>query len=133
VAERLNGLLLDTTVLIDLSRGLERAALWIDECRAAEAGLAISIISAMELIVGCRNQQEVLQAKSLIEGFLVLQLSPEISNHSYDWLVRYAKSHGLLIPDALIGATAAVYGLELMTSNVKDFGFLPEIVATRPY
>jgi predicted nucleic acid-binding protein len=32
-------------------------------------------------------------------------------------IARYSKSHGLVIPDALIAATALVEGLPLLTHN----------------
>lgn len=97
--------LLDTTVLIDLSRGNELAADFIEQIRSTEL-LSISVLSAMELVVGCRNKAEVNQVQHLISEFTLMQLEPAISNQAYDWLIRYSKSHDPLIPDALIAATA---------------------------
>jgi tRNA(fMet)-specific endonuclease VapC len=37
---------------------------------------------------------------------------------------RYALSHKLTIPDALIAATALVNNVDLYTLNVKDFRFI---------
>ena len=37
---------------------------------------------------------------------------------------KYAKSHGLHIPDALIASTAMCSGMELLTFNLKDFKFI---------
>jgi predicted nucleic acid-binding protein len=126
------GLLLDTTVLIDLSRGNEQAADFIEESKTKNL-LAISIISAMELVVGCRNKQEVVFAQKLIAEFSLIPLSATISNQAYDWLIHYSKSHGLLIPDALIGATAFIEQLELVTNNIKDFQMLPDLAFKKPY
>jgi len=47
--------------------------------------------------------------------------------------LNYSKSHGLLIPDALIAATAIVHGMELATDNLKDFEMLPGLRVRRPY
>jgi predicted nucleic acid-binding protein len=55
----MSGILLDTTVLIDLSRGNIITADFIDDCRNAQTPLFISVISAMELIFGCRDKAEV--------------------------------------------------------------------------
>ncbi len=52
------GKLLDTTILIDLSRGLAAAADFLDDERDAGTSLLASIVSAMEFIVGCRNKDE---------------------------------------------------------------------------
>lgn len=58
--------LLVTTVLIDLARGITNAADIIDNERQQGTGLYISVVSAMELIVGCRNKNEVAKAKKLM-------------------------------------------------------------------
>jgi predicted nucleic acid-binding protein len=40
---------------------------------------------------------------------------------------KYKLSHGLLIPDAIIAATAITYDLKLFTYNIKDFIFISGI------
>jgi predicted nucleic acid-binding protein len=62
----MSGNLLDTTVLIDISRGNVVAANFVDDCRQAQIPLFISVISAMELIFGCRDKAEVEVIKKLI-------------------------------------------------------------------
>ncbi len=79
----MNGLLLDTTVLIDLSRGNEQAADFIEQQRQMQTYLAISAVSAMELVVGCRNKREVNLAKLLIAEFDLIPLSAVISAQAY--------------------------------------------------
>lgn len=73
------GKLLDTTVLIDLSRGKIAAAEFVDNERQAVTELFVSVISAMELIVGCRNKAEVAKAEKQIAEFKLVQLNPAIS------------------------------------------------------
>jgi predicted nucleic acid-binding protein len=133
MAAKMNGLLLDTTVLIDLSRGNEQAADFIEQQRQMQTYLAISAVSAMELVVGCRNKREVTLAQLLIAEFDVIPLSAAISAQAYHWLIIYSRSHGLLIPDALIGATAVVTKLELATDNIKDFKMLPDLQWVKAY
>jgi predicted nucleic acid-binding protein len=41
---------------------------------------------------------------------------------------QFKLSHGLQIPDAIIGATAVIYKLPLFTYNVRDFNFIPDII-----
>ncbi|KOR32369.1 hypothetical protein TI05_07665 [Achromatium sp. WMS3] len=125
--------LLDTTVLIDLFRGKEKAADFIEQERNTKRLLAISIVSAMELIVGCRNKIEVDKSQQLIAEFSVVQILPNISAQAYNLLVNYSKSHGLLIPDALIAATAMIYDMELATDNLRDFLILPGLHVYKPY
>lgn len=50
-----------------------------------------------------------------------------ISEMAVDLIVKFKLSHGLQIPDAIIGATAIVYDIPLYTYNVKDFKFMPNI------
>ncbi|MBI3360136.1 MAG: PIN domain-containing protein [Chloroflexi bacterium] len=61
------------------------------------------------------------------------QLKTSVSKQAYDWIVQYSKSHGLLIPDALIAATALDSSLVLLTSNDRHFTMLPGLNVTKPY
>lgn len=129
----MTGKLLDTTVLIDLSRGSPAAADFIDAEFKLETALFISVISAMELITGCRNKAEVKKAQKLIADFTLLHLSPLDSVKAYALILAYNKSHSLAIPDALIAATAITNGLELMTDNDRHFQMISELAVQRPY
>ena len=125
--------LLDTTVLIDLSRGKIAAADFFDNERHAGTELFVSVVSAMELIVGCRNKAEVAKAEKQIADFQLVQLNPAMSQKAYDLVLTYNKSHGMMIPDALIAATALLESLELMSDNVRHFTMIPDLIVTRPY
>jgi predicted nucleic acid-binding protein len=129
----MTGRLLDTTVLIDLSRGNTEAAQFIDATVASEIPLFISVISAMELIVGCQNKEEVVKVQKLVASFGLLHLSPVESKQAYDLVFAYSKSHGLAIPDALIAATALVHDLELASDNDRHFSMIPDLSVQRPY
>jgi len=57
------------------------------------------------------------QKWGLCKGLLIFQIDEEISVTA-TWLIeRYAKSHGLQIPDALIAATSINRDLQLYTGN----------------
>ncbi len=127
------GKLLDTTVLIDLSRGKLEAADFVDNERRLGTELSVSVVSAMELIVGCRNKAEVAKAEKQIADFQLMQVTPAISQQAYTLILTYCKSHGLMIPDALIAATALTDVLELMSDNVRHFTMIPNLTVTRPY
>lgn len=51
----------------------------------------------------------------------------DISELATNMIEKYAKSHGLGIPDALIAATAICHSIELLTYNVKDFKFIDSL------
>jgi hypothetical protein len=127
------GKLLDTTVLIDLSRGKSDAADFVDNERRLGTELFVSVVSAMELLVGCRDKAEVHKAEKQIADFKLIQLTSTISQQAYTLILTYTKSHGLMIPDALIAATALIESLELMSDNVRHFTMIPNLTATRPY
>ncbi len=116
-------LLIDTDILIDVARGLEEAitqlALW-----EHEHSIGVSVITYMELLVGCRNKREQRAVKDFIERFEVLIIDAEISEKAVSLLEKYRLSHGLLIADALIAATAMVRGLPLASKNQRDYRFI---------
>jgi predicted nucleic acid-binding protein len=129
----MSGTLLDTTVLIDLSRGNAAAANFVDTAYNAKTPLFISVITAMELIAGCLNKAEVAKIEVLVADFNLIHLSPNISAKAYELMLAYSKSHGLAIPDALIAATAMIQGLDLATDNDRHFKMIPELRVGRPY
>ena len=44
-----------------------------------------------------------------------------------DFIISYSKSHNLQIDDALIAATAIKMNVELITYNISDFRYIPNI------
>jgi predicted nucleic acid-binding protein len=56
-----------------------------------------------------------------------------ISQQAYDLIAQYGKSHGMVIPDALIAATALVEGLPLVTHNDRHFIMIAGLQIHRPY
>ena len=129
----MTGKLLDTTVLIDLSRGSVDAADFIDAERAADTPLHISVISAMEVIAGCRDNREVKKAEKLIADFSLIHVSPVESAEACALVLAFSKSHGLAIPDAFIAATAVVRGLKLASDNARHFKMIPGLSVEVPY
>jgi len=126
-------ILLDSTVLIDLSRGNEDAIGFIDTLRENDQGIAISIISSMELIIGCRNKSEVNKTLEFLGDYPVIDISVPISRKAYQLIIEYSKSHGLVIPDAFIAVTALDESLTLVTSNVRHFDIIEGLGVQKPY
>jgi predicted nucleic acid-binding protein len=44
-----------------------------------------------------------------------------------DLILKYSKSHNLQIDDALIAATSISINMELITYNISDFRYIPNI------
>ena len=81
----------------------------------------------MELIQGMGNKNELDQLKKKVHRYGVIHLDEVISAKAIEFIDAYKLSHGLQIPDAIIGATAVVYQIPIYTYNVRDFSFLPGI------
>jgi predicted nucleic acid-binding protein len=64
----------------------------------------------------------------LILSYDVIHITPEVSQKAIELVDQFKLSHGLQIPDAIIGATALIYKLPLFTYNVRDFNFIPDII-----
>jgi predicted nucleic acid-binding protein len=110
--------LIDTDVIIDVSRRNAAAANFVDSLENVE----ISIITALELIAGARNQRDADGIDSLIKTYPVHgELGVQITGLAYELLKRHAKSDGLRTFDALIAATAIEAGLTLVSRNRKHF------------
>ena len=110
--------LIDTDVLIEISRGSEAAADFIDNLHD---DVFIARISAMELIIGARDRRDQNAIEKFISIFQLAELSDSIGQNAYAHAKRYSKSHGLTLADALIAATATTSDFTLVSKNEKHF------------
>jgi predicted nucleic acid-binding protein len=116
--------LIDTDVMVDVSRRVAAAATYVDSLD----DVTLSIITAHELIVGARNQRDADGIDGLIKTYPVhADLGARITGSAYELLKRYAKSDGLRTFDALIAATAIEEGLTLVSKNRKHFQMIGEL------
>jgi predicted nucleic acid-binding protein len=126
-------ILADSTILIDLSRGNEDAILFCDHERKTGQKIAISVMSSMELLVGCRDKKELNSMLKFLAEFVVIDISVPISKRAHQLMVQFRMSHRLVIPDAFIAATALEENLNLLTSNIRHFDMIPGISLKKPY
>lgn len=119
-------LLIDTDILIDVSRGIPDAINRLQSA-ANNSILAISTITQMELIVGCRNKTELQNLEKFLRYYAIVKVNESISEKAIELLSLYRLSHGLLIPDGLIAATAIVVNAPLLSKNQKDYRFISEL------
>ena len=109
--------------MIDVARG-DRSATNSLQALQQTYVISISSVTEMELIVGCRNKTELQELDSLLNLFQVVKLNSVISDIAVVLLRQYRLSHGLLIPDALIAATALAQGVAFTTKNQRDYRFI---------
>jgi hypothetical protein len=89
--------------------------------------IAISVVTVMELYYGALHRAELKKIKRHLSSLRIFQIDEAISVAASELIERYAKSHGLQIPDALIAATTINRGLQLYTGNTKDFIYIEKI------
>jgi predicted nucleic acid-binding protein len=87
----------------------------------------------MELVAGSRNAPDLARIRQFLNATTLLPITANISQRAYGLMTSYFLSHHLLIPDALIAATALEHGLVLYTKNTRDFRMIPGLVVSRPY
>ena len=115
--------IVDTDILIDVGRGVQQAVDCLQDIQA-NSTLAISVVTQMELMIGCRDKAEKQKLDTFLLRFRIVPLDKAISDKAVELLDLYRLSHGLLIADALIAATALVLGEPFITKNQRDYRFI---------
>jgi len=109
--------LLDTNTLIYYLNGDEKAITFIDknlkEC-------AISTITYLEILVFSYNEEEDKKVRSFLELFTIYEINREIINIA----ITTYRTKKVKMPDNLIGSTAKLYNLTIVTRNVSDFKYM---------
>ena len=118
-----NDLLLDTDIIVNVGRGDTGVVAQVN-VMLKSGSTYISVVTEMELVVGCRNKLELRNLSTLMGRFTIVPLTPEISDSAVNLLKSYRLSHGLLIADALIAATALVTNKVLVSGNIKHFSMI---------
>jgi len=75
--------------------------------------IALSAVTLMELYQGMGDKTELAQMKKKCRYFDILHVNTEVSLLAIELIANFKLSHGLQIPDAIIGATAIVYNVPL--------------------
>lgn len=112
-------MLIDTDVLIWYMRGNTKA---LDELEKHK-NFSISVVTYMELVQGMRNNKELTALRKALKSWncSIIYISEEISSKAMFYVEQHYLSHSMQIVDALIGATAASYGMPLLTGNDKHY------------
>ncbi len=90
--------------------------------------IVLSAITIMELYQGMGNKTELVQMKRKIRYYDVVEIDSPTSALATELMEKFKLSHGLQIPDAIIGASAVIHQIPLYTYNTKDFNFIPGIL-----
>lgn len=110
-------LLLDTNVIIYYFNGI------ITDNRIdkiLKESFNISIITKIEFLSWQKlRQDKALEKKAL--AFIAHANVYELTDNITDKVIEIRQQYKIKTPDAIIGATALVYGCDIVTNNVDDF------------
>lgn len=115
--------LLDTNFVIGLLRG--SVTYWdYLEGLLGQALPSISSITRAEVYAGCRPQEET-GTRTLLNCFETVPVESAAADLAGQYVYQFSRRGATLhLEDALIGATAVVEGLNLVTQNVSHFPML---------
>jgi predicted nucleic acid-binding protein len=114
--------LIDTTILIDASRGNPVALSFL--ALHAE-GLLASEVTRVELLQGARTT-EIAHLDELMDLIDWVPIFEDVSRLAGSLGQTWLRSHsGIDVADLIIAATAQISGAEIATLNVKHFPMFP--------
>lgn len=86
----------------------------------------------IECIQGSKSNQEKRVIEKYLTRFPLLPITQQSSTKAIELIRNYSNSFGLLLPDALIAATALENDLTILTYNVSDFQFIQDLKWQKP-
>lgn len=122
--------LLDTNILIDISRRYPLALNWLHH---TPLRLAVSSFTRMELIVGARNRSEQEKIIQLLKPYGLVFPQAADAKWAMEQFEIFHLSHQIELIDCLIAATAVGLDIPIYTRNVKDMSLLPAVKLVVPY
>lgn len=123
--EKKSLVLCDTNIIIEFYK--ENPVVIKNLRSIGQQHIAVSIVTAGELLYGALNKKELSRIKNDLEHLHIIHLTPEIGECFTKLMLDYSLSHRLNLPDGLIAATALTENVSLYTHNLKDFKYIKEI------
>ncbi|MBI3538596.1 MAG: type II toxin-antitoxin system VapC family toxin [Chloroflexi bacterium] len=121
----------DTDVMVDCLRAVPQARAWLEGITSDS--FVVPGIVAMELVVGCANQEELKRTQNFLRTFRVIWPEAHEFARAYELLARHRLSSGLSIPDCLVAAMALNRALSLYTFNQKHYRMVEGLGVQEPY
>ncbi len=118
-------ILCDTDVIIEFYKN--NPAIISDLKKIGQEKIAISTITAGELIYGALNKKELNRIKKDIDNLNVIDIDKNICEVFLEVMSKYSLSHNLTLPDGFIASSALAHDLELFTLNLRDFQFIDKL------
>jgi len=123
--------IVDTDVLVWYFRGDDAARRFL--ARIPFPDRAVSALTVMELLQGCRDQREARDMAAFVSENLAVVIHPDeaISRRAIRLLELHALRAGLRVVDALIAATALEARVALATANVRHYRVIAGLSVVR--
>lgn len=117
-------ILVDTDILIKIYRGnSDKQKILLP----VQNKLAISVITAIELMSGAKNKKKQYEVAKTIKAYFLIDLSFNIGTRAYNLIKKYTLQNSLGVADALIAASAIEYNFPLYADNISDYKFIKEL------
>ncbi|MFP3869853.1 MAG: type II toxin-antitoxin system VapC family toxin [Syntrophobacteria bacterium] len=123
--------LIDTDVLIDHLRGEKQALNFLKQIAAEGSFVSYSVIGKAEIYSGIQPEEEEAVSR-LFKSMREVPVDGEVAELAGRYRKHFYASHGLLLPDALVAASAKKIEATLVTLNKKHFP-MDDIVIRVPY
>src|SRR6478672_8751714 len=107
-------ILVDTDIIIKIYRGDKQKQRVLDPI---QNNLAISVVTAMELMIGARNKKKQFEVSKTIKAYFYYDITSAVGARAYALIKKYGLSHFIGVGDALIAATAIDNKIPLYTDN----------------
>jgi predicted nucleic acid-binding protein len=118
--------LIDTNVLIEYIGGLLPEKLTVKVSNIIDKEFNISFVNKIE-ILGHASVQE------MIVKFIDAANIYYVDNQIVEKTISIRKTKKIKLPDALLAATAIIYGFTLLTRNVDDFVGIDDLKIENPW
>jgi len=117
----------DTNVLSKIFKGDLLVTQYVENLDAV-----IDATIYIECLQGSKANHEKRVIEKYLTRFPLLPITSATSLKAIELIRTYSNSHGLLLPDALIAATALENDLTIVTYNADDFKFLQNLKWLKP-
>lgn len=123
--------LLDTTVLIDISKNIEPTVALVSEWLAGPHEVGVCDIVIAEFFSGAPSAQRAIWSR-FFARLAYWTIAPDVAMQAGIYRHQHARiGKALSTPDVLIVALAVSLGATLVTSNADDFP-MPELTVIQP-
>jgi len=119
--------LLDTNILSKIFYGSVDVKDFVDNLV-----VGVETIVYIECIQGSISNSDKRLIKRSLQSLKFYPLTNDIAQKAIELIDTYSNSHGLLLADAVITATALEYSLTLITYNTKHFQFIKGLKLLNP-